>query len=84
MEAKTFAMDNGECVEVDVKQCERSGSVMVQQHFKAADGATKGVTVTVTCTDGDGKQYSTSKQCPTSQSNTGDCSDPKNPKITCG
>ena len=77
-----FPVEDGLRVVVDVSKCSKSGAVKVSHYVIFADSTTSETTVTCTCGTG-ASAKTTTKNCP-GTNNTCDCSDPQNPKITCG
>jgi hypothetical protein len=60
----------------------RPGHILVHHQVILDDGTAMDSDVVCKCKDANGVWHSTSKHCP-GNSPLCDCSDPKNPKITC-
>jgi hypothetical protein len=69
---------------VEVTSVEATGGPGVVTSHKLMDGDEMiSCTTTVTCYY-NGKSYSASRECPSCSGNTGDCSNPTNPRVICG
>lgn len=82
MTAERFDLGNGTSINVDVEPAKGGTGYKVAHSLIVRDGVAAETTVTCTCGTG-ANQKTVTKSCP-GTGNTCDCSDPANPKITCG
>lgn len=75
-------LSDGHSVEVTSEPTKGGPGVLVSAKLMK-DGEQILCTSTVTCYY-NGRSYSASKECPSCSGNTGDCSDPQHPSVTCG
>ena len=83
MHKMELRLDADVSVVVHVEKCLQGSGVRVSHFVQHATAGPTSVTVTCTCGSG-ASARSVTKECPSNQGNTCDCSDPQKPKITCG